>query len=364
MGRYIGKIISKTGPTVSRNSASGIWSLTEHAANVRNEVWPGFIPPSLYTFTSATFSPGGTTGLDGPSLTQARNGLSGPEANDWKNNTEFFNTTNGIQLWTVPADGTYRIRAMGASAGRTPSYTGGRGVIIQADVSLIAGEVIRILVGQGGTGKSDDCNAGAGGGTFVVRTPYNTNESILVIAGGGGGTARVNGLDAVTTNNGGSATSGTAGGTGGQGGGVNQGPSGAGFFGNGQKAQWGSLGGVNDGEARSFVNGGQGGSSVRQSPNVLGGFGGAASGHGNCCIGGGGGGGYSGGGAATSCQGGGGGSSYIISTATNVATSNGLYNNNSSFNGQAMQNLNQWNTQGPATSGQFAPSGQVIITLI
>jgi hypothetical protein len=38
---------------------------------------PGVATPSLYEFTAATFSPGGTTGRDGPSLANARTGLTG-----------------------------------------------------------------------------------------------------------------------------------------------------------------------------------------------------------------------------------------------------------------------------------------------
>ena len=310
----------------------------------------------LYTFSTHTFTNAGATGINGPILSQVQSSYS---TATWAQNTSFLNMSiQGIQLWTVPTTGSYRIRTMGASAGRTPSFTGGRGVIIQADVALNKGDVIKILVGQGGTGKNDDCNTGAGGGTFVT---FNDN-TIILIAGGGG--AFGNGIDAVTTRNGGSATNGSAGGTNGSGGVANQGPSGAGYSGNGAAAQWGSLGGVNNGIAQSFLNGGQGGSSVQQNPNVLGGFGGGASGHGNCCIGGGGGGGYSGGGGATSCTGGGGGGSFIITTATNVQTSTGTYDGSGSFNGSAITNLNVWNTYGTASSGVFAPSGSVTITKI
>ena len=310
----------------------------------------------LYEFTTATFAPT-STGLDGPSLTQARNGLTGPGVDTWKNDTDFFNTSSGIQLWTVPRDGVYRIRAMGGTAGRTPTYTGGRGAIIQADINLTGGTVLKILVGQGGTSKNNDCNTGAGGGTFVTLL----NNSPLIVAGGGGGTARRTGLDAVTTRNGGTSSAGTAGGSNGNGGGANQGPSGAGYSGNGARAGWGNLNGVNNGQAQSFLNGGQGGSSTQQNPNVIGGFGGGASGHGNCCIGGGGGGGYGGGGATTSCQAGGGGGSYVIDSATNKATSNGSLNGTTS----GITNLGTWNNFAPsAQSGVFAPNGSVIITAL
>ena len=87
----------------------------------------------LYKFTSANF--GGTNGggdPDGPSLGTARNGLSGGETSQWKNDTNFFNTSSGTQYWTVPADGTYRIQA-----------EGGRGDIQEVkDMLLICEEIL------------------------------------------------------------------------------------------------------------------------------------------------------------------------------------------------------------------------------
>jgi hypothetical protein len=307
-------------------------SASSDFADVTFQVNPA---PNLYAFTTATFTSGGVTGINGPNVTQARNGLGNP---GWA--ASYLNMTqNGIQLWTVPQSATYRIRAMGGSAGRTPSYNGGRGIIAQADIALTQGQVLKLLVGQGGTNKSDDCNTGAGGGSFVT-----TNANVpLVIAGGGGGTAREPGRDAVSSRNGGSGNP-AAGGTNGAGGNANQGPSGAGFTGNGASAQWGALGGANNGVAQSFTNGGQGGSSTQQSPNVLGGFGGGASGHGNCCIGGGGGGGYSGGGAASSCSAGGGGGSFLADSSTN----------------QSFPGYNSYS--GSASSGSYAPNGSIVIT--
>lgn len=356
----IGGIINTiTKTTTGNGNKSFILSLINDGNALATSSAVTITPPVLYDFTSATFTSGGANGIDGPTLAQARTGLTGTGVDAWKNDTAFFNTSNGIQLWTVPDNGNYKIRAMGGSGGRTPSFTGGRGAIIEAVVSLTKGQVLKLLVGQGGTGKSDNCATGAGGGTFVTLF----DNTPLVVAGGGSGTAsQQNGLDAVTTRNGGTSATGTLGGTNGSGGGQNQGPSGAGLIGNGAAALWGNLGGTNNGVAQSFVNGGQGGTSTQQTPNVLGGFGGGASGHGNCCIGEGGGGGYSGGGGASSCQPGGGGGSFIITSATNVATSNGTYDGSSSFNGSAIFNLGAFNTQGSAISGSFAPNGSVIIT--
>jgi hypothetical protein len=316
-------------------------------------------PPYLYNFTSATFTSGGVNGIDGPTLAQAISGLTGTGVDAWKNDTAFFNTTNGIQLWTVPENGNYKIRAMGASGGTSSIGGGGRGAIIEAVVSLTKGAVLKLLVGQGGTGKTDNCDCGGGGGTFVTRF----DNTPLIISGGGGGSSRFVGRDAVTTRTAGASSNGTLGGSGGSGGGANQGASGAGLTGNGAPPGWGSYGGVNNGVAQSFINGGQGGSSTQQTPNVLGGFGGGGTGHGNCCVASGPGGGYSGGGAGSSnCDAGGGGGSFIITSATNVATSNGTYDGSSTFNGNAINNLGAFNTQGSAVSGSFAPNGSIIIT--
>lgn len=355
--RFNGGIITKTSYAPTSSSASGIWTLDQAMLYNKDGKWPG---QGLYAFTTATFGTGGVTGFNGPNITQARLALGNPT---WAS-TYLNMTTNGIQLWTVPRTAIYRIRAVGASAGSN-TYAGGRGIIIQADVSLVQGDVLKILVGQGGvcSPSSDQCNTGAGGGTFVT---YSNNTPIIVAGGGGGlgGPSGV-GLDAVASTTGGSSSSGTAGGTDGSGGGANQGASGAGLTGNGTQPQWGLLGGTNNGIAQAFTASaaGQGGTSTQATVNRNGGFGGGGAGHGNCYIGGPGGGGYSGGGAAASGQKGGGGGSFIISTATNVQTSTGQYNGSSTFNGSAITNLAQYNTAVAYTAG-FGTAGQLQITAL
>lgn len=251
---------------------------------------------SSYPFVSFTFTNGTQTGNSGPSLSNLLASYD-TTANPWLTNTEFFNESGGIQLWTVPSSGTYRIEAWGAGAN---ARQGGNGARIRGDFDLTGGEIIRILVGQHPF-PFNTSNGGAAGGSFVVRTPYNTNESILVIAGGGGG-GHNNGIQpnshGRTFTSGGQGTNSGAGGTGGQGGVGQAGQGGAGFFGNG------GVGTSSSGPVpQSFVNGGTGGVN---STNV-GGFGGGGS-HGNTH--GGGGGGYSGGGGTNSSpwHGGGGGS--------------------------------------------------------
>lgn len=319
--------------------------------------------PTLYSFpvaTSFTFTSAGVTGYNGPTLSQIQSSY---VATSWTQNTSYLNMTsnNGIQLWTVPANGVYRILALGASGGGN-QYYGGRGIYMRGDVSLTYGQVIQILVGQGGASMSGSttCNSGGGGGTFVVGTVNGTANQPIIVAGGGGGLGQGNGYDAVSNTTGGTSQAGTAGGSNGAGGGANQGTSGAGFSGNGQAAQWGALGGVNNGIAQAFLSGGQGGTSTQFSPNINGGFGGGSSAHGNCCIGGGAGGGYGGGGATGSCQIGGGGGSYLNAAVTNPGTGDGSYNGSTSFNGYTISNVGyggQVNYQ-----NSFGLSGSVQIT--
>ena len=82
----------------------------------------------------------------------------------------------------MPKSGNYIIKAYGATA---TWKQGGKGAIIGGIFTLVRGEIIRILVGQ--KPKEGETHSGGAGGTFVVKAPYNTDTSILVIAGGGGG---------------------------------------------------------------------------------------------------------------------------------------------------------------------------------
>ncbi|CAH3124364.1 unnamed protein product, partial [Pocillopora meandrina] len=95
--------------------------------------------------------------------------------------------SSGIQQWTVPHAGEYRIEAIGASGGYGEDSiikNGGRGARMIGNFILTKDEIIHILVGQKGTeGWTNLKTAGGGGGTFVVR---RTNTP-LIIAGGGGG---------------------------------------------------------------------------------------------------------------------------------------------------------------------------------
>jgi cysteine-rich repeat protein len=227
---------------------------------------------------NVTFTNCGQTLENGPS--QAQCNLAYPNGNQLNGKVT---VTAGIQSWTVPATGTYRVEAWGAEGGTQSNYgPGGKGAHVRGDIMLTQGEVLKVLVGQmGKTGTLYD--VGGGGGSFVVKTMGNVP---LIVAGGGGapgncGVANLaaqHGKGADGNGNGGtSGNNGTWCGCGGDG------SAGGGF----------STNGGGDG-GKAFINGGKGADTERPGQCVdsgLGGFGGG----GNGGNGGPGGGGYQGG---------------------------------------------------------------------
>lgn len=285
-----------------------------------------------------TFSNCGATGYLGPDQNQC-NAVYGPGV---------VTVNNGIQVWTVPQTGTYRITVAGGDGSHdgTGYGTGGRGAIIAGEVTLNQGDNLKLLVGQ--QGKHGTHAGGGGGGTFVA-----TSANVPLMVAGGGGSSRSGSTLNLTVMDGNTAPCGKngVGGSGGCNGNgaaytTEQGPGGAGFLTDGP-AYGDTRTMCNKEVAMSFVNGGRGGRLIYDCGYtsiyfVYGGFGGgAAAGWGGA----GGGGGYSGGGAGNNNGGsgfGGGGGSFVHANATNVATSNGQYDGNSNHNG-AIQNLNNYN---------------------
>ncbi|MDD2745403.1 MAG: hypothetical protein PHU93_02595 [Candidatus Gracilibacteria bacterium] len=285
-------------------------------------VWNGSscIAAPLYTFTSHTFTNCGVNGMSGPSLSTCRSSYGGGVA--WAQDTtnNYLNmTTNGIQLWTVPSTGTYRIDAYGSVGGSayllsTSTVNSGQpGARIRGDFTLTRGQILKLLIGQtsNNTQNPGARGGGGGGGSYVVD-----NASVpMLIAGGGGGAGQY----AEVGGEGQSGQDGTAGTRGSFGaGGVNGGGGGASQYAGGG-AGWYSNG-TNSGNGKggnTFNNGGEGG--VLTSDGANGGFGGG----GGTYPGGGGGGGYSGGGGGDwsySGRGGGGGS---YNTGTNQVNTTG-----------------------------------------
>ncbi|GAB5387676.1 MAG: hypothetical protein Alpg2KO_06440 [Alphaproteobacteria bacterium] len=290
----------------------------------------------LYAFTTQTFTNCGHSGPTGPNQTNCRNDAQYTEA--WTDDDTYYTVTAGIQLWTVPETGTYRIEAAGAEGGffsGNGGFYGGKGYRWSGEFDLTQGDQIQIVVGHRG---QDGSHCGGGGGSFVV-----SGSTPLIVAGGGGGCGNQDdGFDAV------SGTSGTLAfdggfpprgggfginGGGGGGGASGSGGGGGGFYGDGGDGATGTTGSGGaggdgtDGQdgggsvysgsgGTAFVNGATGGIGN----NFDGGFGGGG-GTVSWQVVGGGGGGYSGGAGAGYSAGlsGGGGGGGSFNSGTNIS---------------------------------------------
>jgi hypothetical protein len=299
---------------------TGVSGIPNSGATISISHFYGKAKPSsggLYAFSTHTFTNAGATGQTGPIISQVRSAYSGAT---WAQNNSYLSmTTQGIQLWTVPATGSYTITCAGAKGGNNTA-SGGSGAIMTGTFSFTSGDIVSILVGQvgnNGISASGNCAGGGGGGTFVIY-----NGSPLIIAGGGGGapyganaggagSSGVNGVNGPGSGGtGGTSGSGATGGSDGSGGGNN----GGGYSGNGSGGGGFTGGGGFNLNGKAYLNGGTGGYATAQG-NAWGGFGGGACSYVNGSSyddGGGGGGGYSGGGGGGPGRawGGGGGGSY------------------------------------------------------
>ena len=276
-----------------------------------------------YEFTTC-----GAEGRYGPSQSQCDStyGQEGPNVNI---------VGEGIQEWTVPETGEYRITVAGAQGGANEAGSSyGRGARISALVTLKQGDNIKLIVGQKGQGNNDIddsiYDAGGGGGSFVW--PVASQEPLVVAGGGAGGiyenfvqsAADANtfpeGSDSQSDNDGEQEDqdtfyNGGSDGLGGEAGGTYHGGAGGGFRGDGQGYSENGGHGVKNSDAV----GGSG--ETNGQPAGAGGFGGGGGGYRENSRGDqgpGGGGGYSGGAGASDSSAGGGGS-YVVSSAEDVS---------------------------------------------
>ena len=327
----------------------------------------------VYNFTNA-----GATGRTGPTQAQV-NATYG--SGNTLNGAVTINT-QGVQEWVVPNSGLYQIKVAGAKGG---GVGGGNGAILQGRVNLTAGTVLKIIVGQMGvvgTGGNGSYNSGGGGGgSYVVNgtTPY------FIAGGGGGGNGDYapgsypnvnNQKGAGKTTLAGSSTYSGGGGVNGNGGNYStgdgaSGAGGGGFNSNGLEATTAGGGGA-------FLNGSIGGLASGGYNGGDGGFGGGGSGNSNILVRGGGGGGYSGGQGGsyaaiattiytlpqtyTDIAYGGGGGSFMHNTATMISTSDGNYENSTTFNGNAISNFASTNSGvGYVTITQLFSGGTITL---
>lgn len=297
-----------------------------------------------FEFTSPIF------GHNGPTLNELTTSYD-TASNPWLTDTQYFNVvTQGIQQWTVPETASYRITALGATGGihggsYFPSFPGA-GATAVGEVSLSAGQILNIVVGQKPSSiqSSNGNGAGGGGGSWVYEGAVG-GSGLIIVAGGGGGTGHGSGTSASGGNGKGGSSTTNSNESGidelfgvnqrrGAGSGGNLGISQGGRAGSNDLYGWGGggAGWTSNGQDSSnskglggtrFVGGGSEDGFV-----MYGGFGGGggAGGSGNS---GGGAGGYTGGGSGHGWNsvrfgGGGGGGTFIIGSATNTSTTEGL----------------------------------------
>lgn len=282
----------------------------------------------IYSFSTATFTPGGAVFATGPTLSQVKSGLIFDGDRSWTDDTTNLSTTGtngGIILWKVPSTGTYTLDLYGAQGGTDGNYLvpGALGARIKGDFLLTKGQILALVVGQKGQDDRPNFNnawgGGGGGGSFVW---VNGTTSAPLIAAGGGGSGGQNPTGDILSKAGGQIgtsgaqfASGGAGGTGGVAG------AGGGCGGGGGQGWFGGTSGHCGGGFTWAATYTDPTGLTAYASSARGGFGGGGGSYG----GGGGGGGYSGGGGAAwsySYYGGGGGSYNVGTNQTLVGATN------------------------------------------
>jgi len=142
----------------------------------------------LFPFDTHEFTPCGASGRQGPDVGQCRGAYADAQ---WAEDPEVFGVEGGVQWWTAPQGGLYRIEAWGAQGGvNHVQDPGGQGARMRGDFELGQGELVRIIVGQQGVispqGNNANGGSGGGGGSFVWTDEAGA-PTLLIAAGGGGG---------------------------------------------------------------------------------------------------------------------------------------------------------------------------------
>ncbi len=258
-------------------------------------------------------------------------------ANPWLSDISIYNVvTPGIQEWTCPINGLFRVTVAGAGGGTHPEKGSGNGAILTQQLSLTQGQVYKILVGKKGedTDNAQNAGAGGGGGTFFFINVFDT-VPILAAGGGGGACKQMPGVSASLSTSGNNGNGGaiSGGAVGGVNGGISTVNSGDGDYDAGGGAGWlagnGEINANANDASYGFAprNGGGGGFRYFDGSDDWGGHGGFGGGGGGTTANGnaGGGGGYSGGGKGSNSAtrgGGGGGGSYFSGTLISSSVTN------------------------------------------
>ena len=279
--------------------------LTTGQAQFESNVSKAVIIPKVETNASQVyiFTNAGATGKDGPTPAQLIAEYNGTNLQG----SLSAGSKPGFQEWTVPQAGEYFIEAIGARSGKSASRTDfGRGSFVRGKFLLNANQKLTIVVGQAGQDCTYDRASSGGGATYVA---LDSNQTVLAIAGGGGGSYRYSrGGDGVLTPYGQDIYGIMGGRNGAGGGGTNSSGGGGGFSSDGQGGNF---------KGKSFTSGANGGNG-----SLVGGFGGGGGTQYNGGDFAGGGGGFSGGAGAESNGGGGG--SFVGGTNKTLVSSVGI----------------------------------------
>ncbi|MCK6524859.1 hypothetical protein L6R49_25940, partial [Myxococcota bacterium] len=174
--------------------AGEVWTCTVTASDGDEEGEAAIATVTISAWTGPRlFTPCGATGQSGPDQTACDSAYLGSTLEGE------VSVGAGIQSWTAPFTGDFRVQACGAQgAAAATGYVGGKGACVEGTFTLTGGEVYLIAVGQVGSGQSSESNGGGGGGSFFVAV----DDTPLLIAGGGGGTrasVTSDGCDALAT---------------------------------------------------------------------------------------------------------------------------------------------------------------------
>lgn len=172
-------------------------------------IWPSFsIKSNGFSRSNYTFMRWGLNGSGGTQYTAGATISLSSNATMyacWAVSQTSFGYTGGVQSYTVPVDGTYKLEVWGAGGeGFTNISYGSNGGYSSGQKYFSRGTVIYIVVGGGGGansggkggynggGKGGEC-AGGGGATHMatasgVLSSLSSNRgAVLIVAGGGGG---------------------------------------------------------------------------------------------------------------------------------------------------------------------------------
>jgi hypothetical protein len=140
------------------------------------------VNPSLFSFTTHTFTSAGKVGRFGQTFSTFQSTYS---AQVWASNPAWFfqGRSTGYQTWTVPTTGAYQIEAAGAR-GQNGGLGTAYGAIRRARVNLNYGVQLEMVVGQvPGSSGTENVVSAAGGGGGSTRGPDGNP------GGGGGGSS-------------------------------------------------------------------------------------------------------------------------------------------------------------------------------